>query len=375
VFADLVTRFDESNIKAKGGITRFAKPAYDFDVTIDRLNVDRYRPAGKAEQKPAEPKPAGPEQPIDLSALKPLDLNGSLRVGALQANNVKASNVRVDIRAKGGKLTIDPLSANLYEGSTRGAIGVDANSNRFTVKQTMTGISIGPLLRDAAQKDVLEGKGSITLDLATQGNLVSAMKKAVGGKAQLALRDGAVKGIDLAGAVRNVKSKFGGKDAEGAAARTEQTDFSELTASFEIRNGVARSDDLSLKSPFLRVTGAGEVDIGQDSLDYTVKTSIVGSMAGQGGKELGELKGFTIPVRVYGPYAALRYKVQMSQMFGGKEQLDAAKQTAKEAAKGKLQELLGGPPAAQPEGGQAQPAAPTGKPEEELKKKLKGLFR
>jgi AsmA protein len=123
------------------------------------------------------------------------------------------------------------------------------------------------------------------------------------------------------------------------------------------------------------VSGAGDVNIGEDSLDYVVKTGIVGTMAGQGGKELTELKGMTVPVRVYGPYAALKYKVRLSQMIGGKEQLDAAKQTAKEAAKSKLQDLLGGPKEPQPAGDQAQPAAPAGKPEDALKKKLKGLLR
>ena len=382
VFADIVTQFDESNIKAKGGITRFAKPAYDFDVIIDRLNLDQYVPPKKAEDKPAQPKPAGPEQPIDLAVLKPLDVNGSLKVGQLQVNNVKAANLRVDVRAKDGRLAIDPLSANLYGGSAKGAIGVDANTNRFAVKQTMSGIAIGPLLRDAAGKDILEGKGSVTLDLTTQGNLLSAMKKAINGKAELSLKDGAVKGIDLAGAVRNVKAKFAGKDAEGAASRAEQTDFSELTASFDIKNGMAHNEDLSLKSPFLRVTGAGEVNLGEGSLDYVVKTAIVGSMSGQGGKELTELKGLTVPVRVFGPYAALKYKVQWSQMLGGKEQLDAAKHSAKEAARSKLQELLGGAPAQPPveqgqpsAGDQAQPVAPAKKPEDSLKNRLKKLLR
>jgi AsmA protein len=378
VFADIVTKFDESNIKAKGGITRFSTPAYDFDVSIDRLNVDKYMPPKKEGEKPADGKPAaGPEQPIDLSPLKPLDVDGSLKVGWLQVSNVKAANVRVDMRAKDGKLRLDPLLANLYEGSTKGAISVDANTNRFSVKQALNGIAIGPLLRDAAQKDILEGKGNVALDVTTQGNLVSALKKGINGKAQLALKDGAVKGIDLAGAVRNVKTKFGGKDAEGTASRTEKTDFSELTASFDIKNGIAHNEDLALKSPFLRVTGAGDVNIGEDSLDYVVKTAIVGTMAGQGGKELGELKGFTVPVRLSGPYAALKYKVEFSRMFAGKEQLEAAKTTAKETVKKELEKLLGGKPGDEqaPAGDQAQQAAPSKKPEEQLKEKLRGLFR
>jgi AsmA protein len=381
VLADVVTKFDESNINAKGGVTRFTKPAYDFDVTIDRLNLDRYMPPKKAEDKPAQdkPAPAGAEQPIDLSALKPLDLTGRLKVGAFQVNNVKAANVRVDLRAKEGKLTVDPLSANLYEGSTKGVVSVDANTNRFAANQSLTGVAIGPLLRDAAQKDVLEGRGNVALDVTTQGNLVSAMKKALNGKAQLALKDGAVKGIDLAGAVRTVKAKFGGKDAEGTAARGEKTDFSELTASFDIKDGIAHNDDLNLKSPFIRVGGAGDVNIPASSLDYVVKVALVGSMAGQGGKELTELKGFTVPVRLSGPFTALKYKVELSQMFAGKEAQEAVKATVKETATKELEKLLGGKPkpsGEQPAGGdQAQQAAPSKKPEEQIKEKLKGLLR
>ena len=84
VAGDIVAKLDESNIKAKLGLTRFSAPAYDFDINIDKLNVDRYMPpkqsgvegkpapAGTAQSKPADsPGLQQPEQPIDLSPLKP----------------------------------------------------------------------------------------------------------------------------------------------------------------------------------------------------------------------------------------------------------------------------------------------------------------
>jgi AsmA protein len=399
VYGDIATRFDESNVKAKAGMTGFAAPAYDFDVTIDALNVDKYRAPGPKEAgAPAQ----GPqrEEPIDLSALKRLNLKGDVRIGRLQASNVKAANVRVSLRARDGKLDVDPLSANLYQGSAKGAIAVDANGNRFSVNQTLTGVAIGPLLRDAAQKDILEGKGSVALNVTTRGATVSELKRALDGSARTVLRDGAVKGIDLAGTVRRVKSKLTGGDVEGTAGEREKTDFSEMSASFTIRKGVAHNEDLDLKSPFLRVTGSGDVDIAQSSIDYVVNTAVVGTMAGQGGKELTELRGLTIPVRVAGPFDKLSYKVQFSQMVRGstKEQLEGAKRMGKEAlesaTRGKLEELLGrrgGPEEeGQPGGEQAQQAAPKRpedelpkrpedqlpkRPEDQLKGKLKELFR
>jgi AsmA protein len=251
---------------------------------------------------------------------------------------VKASNVRVDMRAKDGKLNMDPMSANLYQGSIKGALSVNANTNQIAVKQNLSGVSIGPLIRDVAKQDILEGKGNVALDVTTQGNLVSAMKKALNGTAKLQLKDGAIKGIDLAGAVRGVKSKFGGQDVEQAANKTDKTDFSELSASFDIKNGIAHNRDFLAKSPFLRLTGEGDINLPDSTLNYLAKAAVVASGAGQGGKELADLKGLTIPVHVSGPFTALRYKLDFGSVLS-----DSAKQKIgekKEEIRDKLEDKL-----------------------------------
>jgi AsmA protein len=217
----------------------------------------------------------------------------------------------------------------------------------------------------------------VDLDLATAVNTISALKQALNGTASLNLKDGAIKGVDLAGAIRSIKSNLGAQDAEQASNTTQKTDFTELTASFTIKNGVAHNADLSAKSPFVRITGEGDVNIAQDSLDYVVKAGVVASTAGQGGKERAELTGLTLPVRIYGPYDALKYKMQFSQMLSGanKEALkEMAKDALKEGGKAQLKDLgkalLGG------EKAPATSAAPAKKkPEDELKEKLKGLLR
>ncbi len=266
ISADLLAKIDQSTLKAKLGMAGSQAPAYRFDVDIDQINLDRYFPPKKEKAESGEPEAAKKsEEPIDLSALKTLDLDGKLRVGALQARNIKAGKVRVDLCAKNGVLNVDPVSANLYQGTAKGNLSVDANANRIAVKQDLTGVSIGPLLRDVANKNILDGKGNVSLNVSTTGNQVSSLNRALNGTARMALRDGAVKGVDLPGTVRRVKARLGGKDAERVASSMQKTDFTEMTASFAIKNGVAHNDDLSLKSPFLRATGAGDINIGEDS--------------------------------------------------------------------------------------------------------------
>jgi len=85
-----------------------------------------------------------------------------------------------------------------------------------------------------------------------------------------------------------------------ARIRRKKTDFSELNATFAIKDGVAVNEDLDMKSPLLRVGGGGKVDIGAGSMDYTTRVSVVGTLKGQDGRTVDQLRGVTVPVKVSG---------------------------------------------------------------------------
>ncbi len=327
------TRFDDSNINGRAGLAKFAPPFYTFDISIDQLDADRYM--GRS-----DPKAKQPEQPFDLSALKGLNASGSIKIGSLKVANAKASNVRLDIKAANGRLDVSPMSANLYQGSLAGALAVNATATpSFAVRQKLNNISVGPLLKDLADKDILEGRGNVALNVTAQGNTVTALKKALNGTAAVNLADGALKGIDIAGSIRDAKAKLGALRGQQVqqSSKTQKTDFSELTATFNIRNGVANNNDLSAKSPLLRVGGQGDINIGEDTLNYLVKASIVGTTKGQGGRDVGDLKGLTVPVHVSGPLASPSYKLDFSAMA-----TELGKQQAEQVIKGQLERRLGG---------------------------------
>src|SRR5258708_6726311 len=60
--ADLTSKFDETNLQAKLGLTKFTPPSYVFDVNIDKLNLDRYLPPEKKETAAAA-QPGAPKTP------------------------------------------------------------------------------------------------------------------------------------------------------------------------------------------------------------------------------------------------------------------------------------------------------------------------
>ena len=273
--------------------------------------------------------------------MKGLNANGSIKIGSLKIANVKAANVRVDVKAANGRVDVSPIAANLYQGTLAGALTVQAAATPvISVKQNLTGINVGSLLKDAANFDALEGKGNVALDVSGQGNTVSAIKKALNGNAAIKLADGAIKGINIAGSIRDAKAKLGSLKGEKtqAASQTEKTDFSELSATFNIKNGVAHNNDLSGKSPLLRLGGEGDIDIGNENLDYLVKATVVATAAGQGGKELVDMKGLTVPVKLSGPFTAPQYKIDFSGIAASAAK--AVVETKKEEIKAKVQEQV-----------------------------------
>jgi AsmA protein len=336
---ELATQFDESKIAAKLKVAKFAPLALGFDLDIDQLNVDNYLPPKQAEDKTAK------EGKLDFSALKGLDVNGAIRIGSLQVSKLKLAKLNAKLNLAGGRLDVAPLTLNLYEGAASGSLSLNAAGNSLALKQNLTGISINPLMKDLADKDLLEGRGNVALDVTSRGDSVTAMKKALGGTASVNLKDGAIKGINLAQSLRDLKGKLGAKqDTTQQAKAGDKTDFSELTASFKIASGIAHNDDLAMKSPFLRLSGAGDIDIGGGQMNYVAKASVVGTSAGQGGKETDQLKGVTVPVRVSGPFDNLAYKIEFGSLVSdvAKAKVEAKKEEVKAKVEDKARDKLKG---------------------------------
>jgi len=290
--ADVSGKLDDSALKAKVELTNFAPLKANFDASFDRLNLDRYMP---------QQKEARADDRVDLAVLKGKTVSGKIAIGALTVKRIKLENVKAEIKLDAGKLEVAPYTANLYGGTLASTLAMDADGNKIRAKETVQNVALGALLHDALQKDVLDGRGNATLDVQTAGGTVTALKRALAGSAKIEMKDGAIKGINLAESVRNAKAALGGKQTKADA--TQKTDFSEMSASFKIANGVAHNDDLKAVSPLLRIGGAGNLDIGNNTIDYLAKATLVA--------------GIVVPVKLSGALDNPGWHVDYSGLLGG----------------------------------------------------------
>ncbi|MEO7852305.1 MAG: AsmA family protein [Rubrivivax sp.] len=321
-------------------------------------------------EKPAAATAAAPaDTPVDLAALKQVDGQFKLSAGSLKFRQYQVADAQLQAALDSGRLVVSTLTGRAWGGNLKASGKADAAGNQIAVDLDADGVDIAALLKNVADKDLLAGTGRVSADLRTSGNTLGALRSTLAGTARLNVRDGAVKGFNLAQALRNAKAMFGGKaDAETRASASEKTDFSALDVSATVDRGVARSDDLELKSPFLRVGGDGLFDIGKGRIDYTARTTVIGSARGQGGADLDALKGVTVPVRLTGPFEAIEWNILWSQVAA-----KAVEARLKEKLNDKLGELLGGRRGDSDDA--AASAPPQRKLEDQLKEQLKGGLR
>lgn len=322
---------DESKLNFSMNASDFSKPAVKFDLDLNQINLDQYLPptsdkkssAKQQDQETTSKKmemskesAPGPVKKTDYTPLRRLILDGQLKIHTLVANKAKIQDVILKIRAKNGIFNLDPLKLNMYQGNVSGnaTLNVTKDMPESNIRLNVSKVESGPLLRDVLEKDILEGIMQADVTLAMTGTDPAVFKKTLNGKGELLFNDGAIKGIDLAGMVRNVQAAF------GLAEKSDQkpkTDFAELKAPFTITNGVLNTPETSLKSPLLRVMAKGTADLVKETLDFRVEPRIVGTIKGQGDET--QRSGIMVPVLVTGNFSSPKFRPDLKSV--AKQQL------------------------------------------------------
>lgn len=233
---------------------------------------------------------------IDASALGLLDAEIALRSGPVQSDFATIDTAR-------GTLVIDRARAVLSLAELR---AFDGRATGELVANNRSGLSVGgnvvlesvallPLLRQAAGFERLSGTGAAQLRFLGVGQSVDAIMRSLSGEGSLALGQGEIIGLDLAGMLRNLDMSYMG---EG-----NRTIYDSLGGTFSIANGVLSNTDLRLSAPLVTVDGRGRVDLGARSVDYRViPTALRDATTGQ---------GLSVPLLITGPWDAPRFRLDL----------------------------------------------------------------
>lgn len=379
---DVQLKLDEELVVMSGVAALGSAPDVRLRLSANQLHLDPWLPQpaattgtkGGAPQKKGaastDAAKAAATEP-DLRFMTPWKVSGQIQVADLRMRGLQMTDLRASLNGSKGQFNLDPLRFDLSGGqvSERASLDIRRYPASWTESVHITGVRIGPVLKALADMDMLEGTLQLDTDLKATGLLPENAMKSLNGRGNFVMRDGSVKGFDIAGTMRNLTSPA---QQQGP----KQTDFAQLSGSFILRKGVASNSDLFMASPLFRLTGEGIVNLPAGTLDYHVKPRLVGTLVGQG-DTVTVRKGLTVPLHIRGPFASPKItpEIDPATLVEGLKGAVEGKQSPAEALKGILQ---GGTapktePAPKKKPAESAPPQPL-TPQEMMKKRLEGLL-
>ena len=373
---DLQLMLDGELVQISGAVV-YKRPDIRLRITSRDLHLDPWLPQAKDEQRAAASGHLPPIVPVavaaeeaaaepDLRFLKPWLVTAKFQAGTLFMRGLEMKNFQANISGSDGHFDLSPISFGLSGGNVteKASVNVETYPAKWTESVHITGVQVGPLLKTLADMDMLEGTLEMDTSLRATG-LTDAAVASLNGRGNFMLRNGKIRGFDIAGALRKFTNP-------AAAEGPRETDFAQLSGSFAIHNGVADNQDLFMASPLLRVTGYGKVDLVQKLLDYHVKPRVVGTLKGQGDTVLRQ--GLSVPMHISGPFESPKIRPEID----AKAVIENAPALLnKGKVGGALGKILGGPAdnqdAPPPEG--SPPPEDTAPPQQEkpIEKLRKGI--
>ena len=350
---ELVADLGGNALRGGADISLNGTPVVNAELRAGALNLAMLSEgSGSDEGNSGTPSTGWSKAAIDASGLGAFNGSIGLQADSVDLGALKLGATTTRLTNDNSRMVFDLQKVAAYGGAFTGNFVMN-NRNGLSVggKLNANGVQMQPLLSDLAGLTRFSGAGDARLSFLSSGGNVDTIMRRLRGDGAINVGRGSIEGIDL-------DKLMGSFDVQGGT-----TVFDSLTANFAITDGVLRNDDLAMLLPNFTTTGAGQIDLGAQSLDYTVTPKAL---------RLNEGKGVAVPVRISGAWANPKIRPDLKAAIDLNLAEEKAKVEAEVKAKvtEKLEEELG----ITTQEGQSVEDAVKDKVEDAVKDKLRSLF-
>lgn len=319
----LKLKLDKSSITGKFAVKNFSAPSIQPELKIDHINIDDYL-APTHDKQPAAQASVQTNQSqelLPLETLRGLDIKGGISIGSMLINQLSLSKINSRIKAKQGLINIDPANASLYKGKYKGKITLDARQATPSMKMhhELIGLRSEGLLFDLFADKYISGDTKLITDFNSKGNTITSLLQNLNGTTSIAFKDGTIRDSKLADKVSLAIEAFEKKEIKGDKSVVT---FTGLSGDWKTTNGVFKTDNLSLKSPYLNISGTGTADVAKQELDIKLQ---IGPKTKKGNKVL------FAPLHIYGSFSNPKFRLDLKDLLKSlaQQDLDELKRKAK----------------------------------------------
>jgi AsmA protein len=295
VLENLQASLGSTNATGALTVRGFEAPQVQFTLNADKVNViELQNITGTATAQPAKKAAnwklipnAYAAAPPEPSILTKATGTGTVSAGVIQYDTLVLNNVRSNVTLDKGVIRLSPVTADVYGGKESGTIVVNTRSTPTTyqVSMKLDSVDANKMVSSmSSARDVLYG----LLAANTNASFASVpaggdIAKTLNGKLSLNLRNGRLANVDMLDKLSAVgKFQSLGRSAQGF------TKISQLTGDFDVKNGVANTQNLRAVTDAGNLAGEGIVNLVDQTLNMKVTAVLTKETTGTvGGSSIG----------------------------------------------------------------------------------------
>jgi AsmA protein len=278
-----------------------AKPFIDADLDVEKLDLTNVAPVtrtpraaapqtktggGRADPGGARDTGGGrdtgwSDQTIGFGGLRNFEANARIGAREIVLDKVHLGPANLEATLLDDNLSIVLKRSDLYGGQGKGELTVDATqpTPRLALRFDLASVNVLAILTDAANFSYVDGRGTAKFDLKASGESPLALVSGLEGTASLLFEDGELRGLNLPQMLRSVlETILSGWQTNGS----DRTKFRTFAASFRIKDGQARTEDVRFNGPLVSVTATGTANLVDQTLDFRLEPKLVTSAGAQG---------------------------------------------------------------------------------------------
>lgn len=285
---------DDSRLTGEFSVGNFDRPAIEFALAVDSIDLDRYL-------APAEADAGQEEVAVPQQELRGFSVRGTLQAGTLRMAGMEFSDAQLGVTVRDGRLRLNPLSAGFYGGRYEGDVSLDGSGAEpaLTLDEKIDGITFQRLVADLVESEALSGTAKGHAKLSGRGRTSGQLLGSLQGDLGLTLTEGALEGVNIWYEIRRGMALYKGLPPPDP--EPDRTVFSRLNLDAGVREGIVTTRELIGELPFLTVRGNGAVDLGRSEVDLGLVAEVSNRPELQQDPLGSELRGRSLPFRVSGP--------------------------------------------------------------------------
>lgn len=312
LLSPLQITLDGSNIHGEAGVKSLSDGRLFARLTLDKINIDHYLPPAAPAAKAEEVKPAASkakkaaEQLLPVDLLRTLNFDVALKAGALTVVTYPIQDLRVTAMANGGLINVSEFKGRVADGSFSVPVLVDVRGAQpvITLKPRLDRINLGPIAKQALNKDVFDGRMNFNGSVVVRGNDADAWLRSAQGPNTLSLNEGVIKGVNVTDALFNALGQYQvllpmliGKDVATIKQDIRNTPINTFLGEMTLNQGTVKNESMKADLQDVQIGGSGTYNLLTQDVDYRFQLKLDPKFWSEKHKKMAD---YPIPVRCNG---------------------------------------------------------------------------